>query len=87
MIKIIGWITRILFWLQAFAGPVLVFGFLAFVMYNHSDQNKGIAIAVLVTGATAGILLAEWIRRKYGLETFFGRIYGPNEMDQQDKEK
>ena len=81
------WIIRILFWLQAFARPVLVFGFLAFVVYNKGEQNKGIAIAWLVTSAIAGILLAEWIRRKYGLETFFGRIYGPNEMDQQDKEK
>ncbi len=33
----------------------------------------------------AGIILAEWIRRKYGLETFFGRIYGPNEMDEKFK--
>ena len=81
------WIIRILFWLQAFAGPVLVFGFLVFVVYNKGEPNKGIAIAWLVTSAIAGILLAEWIRRKYGLETFFGRIYGPNEMDQQDKEK
>ena len=87
MIKIIKWLIKILFWFQAFAGPVLAFGLLAFLVYSKGEQNKGIAIALLVAGVIAGIILAEWIRRKYGLETFFGRIYGPNEMDQQEKEK
>ena len=87
MTKIAMWLIRILFWIQAFAGPVLVFGFLAFLVYNNGEQNKNIAITLLMIGAIAGIILAEWIRCQYGLETFFGRIYDPNEMDQQDKEK
>ena len=86
MIKITMWLIRIIFWLQAFAGPVLVFGLLAFLVYSKGEHNNGIAVALIVIGAIAGIILAEWIRRKYGLETFFGRIYGSNEMNQQDKE-
>lgn len=88
MIKLATWLIRTIFWFQAFAGPVLVFGLLAFLVYSKGEQYKEIAIALLVLGVITGIILAEWIRRKYGLETFFARIYGPAEMDQQqNKEK
>jgi len=42
---------------------------------------------LLIAGVITGILLAEFIRRKYGLSTFFSRIYGPNEMDKKWKKK
>ena len=85
MIKIAKWLVRILFWLQAFAAPVLIFGFLSFIMYTKGDQNTGLAILLLVTGVIAGTILAEWIRRKYGLETFFSKIYGSPELDDPEK--
>ena len=87
MIKIAFWLIRILFWLQAFAAPLLVFGLLAFVLYSKGEHNKGIAIFVLALGAIAGTVLAEWIRRKYGLETFFSKIYGSPELDEQEKKE
>lgn len=79
------WIISAIFWLQAFAGPVIAAGLLAFFLYSKGEHNKNIAIAILIAGGIAGIILAEWIRRKYGLDTFFGRIYGPNEMDEKMK--
>ena len=85
MIKIAKWLVRILFWLQAFAAPILLFGFLSFIMYGKGEQNKGLAILLLVTGVIAGTILAEWIRRKYGLETFFSKIYGSPELDDPEK--
>lgn len=42
---------------------------------------------LLIIGAVTGIILAEYIRRKIGLDTFFARIYGPNEMDEKLKKK
>jgi len=39
----------------------------------------------LAIGGIIGIVLAEYIRRKIGLSTFFSRIYGPNEMDEKLK--
>ncbi|MGK2862907.1 MAG: hypothetical protein ACSLE0_13310 [Chitinophagaceae bacterium] len=85
MTKLLTWLIRILFWLQAFAGPFIFFGLMAFLAYSKGEQNKNIAIGLLAAGAVTGIILAEWIIRKYGLETFFGRIYGPNEMDEKLK--
>jgi len=41
----------------------------------------------LVIGGVIGIVLAEYIRRKIGLSTFFSRIYGPNEMDEKFRSK
>jgi len=46
-----------------------------------------VLLILLVTGAVVGIIFAEYIRRKFGLATFFARIYGPNEMDEKIKKK
>jgi hypothetical protein len=81
-INLIKWLVRILFWLQAFAAAVIFFGLIAFLVYSKGEQYSPIAIGVFGIGVIAGIIIAEYIRRKIGLETFFGRIYGPNEMDE-----
>jgi len=62
---------------------VILFGLIAFLIYNKTE-NLIVAIILILIGVINGILLAEFIRRKYGLESFFGRIYGPNEMDEKD---
>ena len=73
--KIFEWLIRMLYWLQAFAAPVIFFGFVAILVYSKT-QNKTIAIVLLATGFLGGIFLAEFIRRRYGLEDFFAGIYG-----------
>ncbi|MEQ1678879.1 MAG: hypothetical protein ABL876_19440 [Chitinophagaceae bacterium] len=73
----IKWLINILFWLQAFAAPVILFGLIALA----TASSERMAIVLLGIGGVVGIVLAEYIRRKIGLDTFFGRIYGPNEMD------
>jgi hypothetical protein len=76
------WFIRIIFWLQAFAAPVILCGVIGFLI-----GSMKLFVPLLIVGGVAGIVLAEYIRRKFGLETFFGRIYGPNEMDQKLKKK
>ena len=87
MIRIAMWFIRLLFWLRAFAAPLLMFGLLAFVAYSKGQHNKGLAIFLLALGVIAGTGLAEWIRRKYGLETFFSKIYGSPELDDPEKKE
>lgn len=70
-------LVNIFFWLQAFAGPVIFFGLIALAV-NSSER---MAVVLLIIGGVLGIFVAEYIRRKIGLDVFFGRIYGPNEMD------
>lgn len=76
------WFIRFFFWLQAFAAPVILFAGIG-LWIGSLDIIK----ILLIAGAVTGIILAEYIRRKIGLETFFARIYGPNEMDEKYKKK
>ncbi len=87
MIKLVIWLLQIVFWLQAFAAPFLLFGLLSIFVYDDGKHNKGLAIVLLVSGVVAGTFLAEWIRRKYGLEAFFANIYNSNDLDKPGKKE
>lgn len=75
------WLVNIIFWLQAFLCPFLILVILGFFI------TKDISVVALVIGGVLGIILAEYIRRKIGLDVFFARIYGPNSMDEKFNKK
>lgn len=75
-------LVNFIFWLQAFFSPVLIMGLIGFFI------NSGKMMIILLSiGVLAGIIVAEYIRRKIGLDSFFGRIYGPNDWDERVKKK
>jgi hypothetical protein len=76
------WLVTIIYWLQAFAAPVILFGVIGFFL-----EKETLFFVLLLTGVIAGVILAEYIRRRFGLAVFFARIYGPNEMDEKLKKK
>ena len=76
--KIFERFVRILYWLQVFAAPVILFGLISLLFYSKTE-NKIVAIIFLSVGFLGGIFLAEFIRRKYGLEKFFANLYGSTE--------
>ena len=80
--SILKWLIRIIFWLQAFVAPVILMTLVALAIGKGS-----FFIPLLIIGGVAGIVLAEYIRRKFGLETFFARIYSQNVMDEKLKKK
>ena len=80
--NILKWIIRIIFWLQAFIAPLILFGLIGFLI-----GSMKLFIPLVIAGGVVGIIVAEYIRRKIGLETFFARRYGPNEMDKKLKKK
>ena len=82
MIKLIKFIILALFWLQAFVAPVILFGLIGFAF-----GKENLLYVLLVIGAITGIILAEYIRRRFGLDTFFARIYGSNDMDKKIKKE
>ncbi len=75
------WLVTIIFWLQAFLCPFIICVAIGFGI------TKDLSIVSIVIGGVAGIVFAEYIRRKFGLDVFFGRLYGPNEMDEKLKKK
>ncbi|HMU48096.1 MAG TPA: hypothetical protein PKC72_17155 [Chitinophagaceae bacterium] len=76
------WIINAIFWLQAFIAPVILFGFI-----GVATGSMNILKILIIAGAIIGVFVAEYIRRKIGLDTFFARIYGPNEMDNKKNKK
>ena len=64
-----AWFVRLLFWLQAFAGPLILFGLIAFVFYNKTG-NMNLAIILLSIGFFAGIFLAELSEENLVLKIF-----------------
>ena len=77
--KIFERFVRTLYWLQVVAAPVILFGLIALIVYSKTE-NKIVAIILFSVGVLGGILLAELIRRKYGLEKFFANLYGSTTM-------
>ena len=77
--KIFERFVRTLYWLQVVAAPVLLFGLISLIVYSKTE-NKIVAIILFSVGVLGGILLAEFIRREYGLEKFFANLYGSTTM-------
>jgi hypothetical protein len=76
------WLVNLIYWLHAFFAPVIGMGLIGLWI---SDSVR-MFIIMLIIGGLAGIILAEYIRRKIGLSVFFARIYGPNKMDKQKED-
>ena len=72
---------NMIFWLQAFIAPVLLGGFIGLAV-----GSVRLTIILLIVGAIAGIIIAEYIRRKIGLSTFFGSLYGSSEKLKKKKD-
>jgi len=77
--KSFEWFIRALYWLQVFAAPVVLFGVISLMVYSKTE-NKIVALIFLSVGFLGGIFLAEFIRRKYGLEKFFANLLGSMEI-------
>ena len=82
--KFFQWLITILFWLQAFVAPVLLFGLIALFVYGKT-KNVAVVIMFLVMGMIGGAVLAEFIRRHYGLEIFFAAIYGSGKLTKKNE--
>lgn len=79
MTRVLRILVTIIHWLQAFLCPVVVCGLVGILF------GEKLIIPALIVGAIAGVALAEYIRRKIGLDVFFSRIYSANQMDKKTK--
>jgi general stress protein CsbA len=75
--KVFNSIVQGLRWVQIFIAHVIICSIIALLTY---ENNKTIAIILLVIGIIGGVVMAELVRRKYGLSNFFSRLYS-NETD------
>jgi hypothetical protein len=84
MIRFIKFLIQAIFWLQAFIAPVLLCSIAGFIIDISNTHNKFLAYMVFGFGIIGGIILAEFIRRKYGLDTFFSKISNSDELNKED---
>jgi hypothetical protein len=75
------WIVTILYWLQLFICPVLICGISGFFI------TKDLPVVALIIGVVIGVVAAEYVRRKIGLDTFFAGIYGSKQINDKLDEK
>lgn len=74
-----------IYWLWAFAVPVIVLGLPAWYFYEKDNKNLPYSILLLIGGVVSGIILAEAIRRKYGLVSFFSRVSATPNLDEKEE--
>jgi len=54
--------------------PTGIFSFLGFLLYEKNNNNLPYSIILAIAGFILGIIFAEYVRKNYGLDNFFGRI-------------
>ena len=81
MIKIIKHFVYLILWLWAFIVPAGIFAFIGFLLYNKSSANLPYSIIITIIGIILGVVLAEYIRKKYGLDYFFGKLLSTPELE------
>jgi uncharacterized membrane protein YqaE (UPF0057 family) len=74
MLKVVAFLIEVGFWLRAFALPFLLFGVGAGLVGIYDEKLKGLSIFILILGGIAGIVFAEYVRRKYGCSNYFSRL-------------
>lgn len=79
--KIFMFIINTIFWLSLFIIPAGILGFIAYYKYVESSDNLILSICLSFLGIISGILFAELIRRKFGLDNFFGRRLATPDID------
>ncbi|HEV7779931.1 MAG TPA: hypothetical protein VGO58_01630 [Chitinophagaceae bacterium] len=68
------WIVTIIYWLQLFLCPAIICG------AAGSLIEKQVSIFALILGAVIGIVAAEYVRKKIGLDIFFAGIHGSKQI-------
>lgn len=72
--KLMMFLVNTIYWLQIFLMPSGIIGFIALWLYIDNTINLFFTILLGVIGIVSGILLAEYIRKHYGLNNFFSRL-------------
>jgi hypothetical protein len=79
--KFLSFIIHLVFWLWLFLVPTGLLGFIAWYQYAKNPKNTVIPILILTAGICLGVFIAEFVRRKYGLDSFFGSIKASRDFD------
>jgi hypothetical protein len=88
--KFIRFLVEALFWILLFFCPVFASVFMGLGIASVTGDLKQAVLIALPFGAVGGVILAEYIRRKYGCSNFYGRLARMPELEKpgsRDKQK
>jgi hypothetical protein len=83
--KLFMFFINSIYWLWAFAVPVIIAGLPAWYLYEKEHKNLPYSILLLIAGIVLGVILAEAIRRKHGLVSFFSRLSATPDLDEKEE--
>lgn len=73
-----------IYWMWLFIVPTGLLGFIALMLYKAATDYLFLSIIISALGLFLGFQLAEHVRKKYGLDTFFGRLLSTPELEEND---
>ncbi|MDE3182808.1 MAG: hypothetical protein KGM16_05260 [Bacteroidota bacterium] len=79
--KIFMFFINAILWLSLFIIPAGILGFIGLWYFVESSKNLILSIVLWIAGGGLGIVFAEIVRRKYGLDNFFGRRLATPDID------
>ena len=78
----IAGVVIVLKWLAIVLAPTLGLGILGLIICDiRNDMDIKLIFILMSLGALSGVILAEKIRRKYGLIEFDGKLIGHPDID------
>ncbi len=85
--KIISFFINVFYWLGLFISPVLIFCFVAFWLYSNKTIPLTLSVLIGVTGVISGIVIAEYVRKRYGLNNFWSGVSTNLQQDRNIREE
>lgn len=79
--RIFLFIINTIYRLLLFIVPASILGFISALLYLKSKDDLFFSVIIGIAGISFGIALAEYVRRKYGLNNFFSRIHATPDID------
>ena len=72
--KVIAFLINVIYWLGLFISPAAILCFVALWLYSNNATGLFVSIVIGVTGMILGIAVAEYIRKRYGLNNFWSGV-------------
>lgn len=83
--KIFLFLINSIYWLWAFAVPVIICGIPAWWLYERSSRHWPWSLLLALAGIIMGIWVAERIRKREGLSSFFSRLSETPDIEDRGK--
>lgn len=83
--KILAFLIDAIYWLGLFITPAAILCFVALWFYLGNTISLWLSVVIGIAGIVLGTLLAEYVRKRYGLNNFWSGISTNLDNDKENK--